>query len=34
MSIDSAQYDTAQNLTQRSTILRGTLKKFEYLGEI
>ena len=32
-SLDSAQYDTAQNLTQRSIILRGTLKKFEYLGK-
>ena len=27
------QYDTAQNLTQRGIILRGTSKKFEYLGE-
>ena len=32
-SLDSAQYDTAQNLTQFSMILRGTLKKFEYLGK-
>ena len=33
-SLDWAQYDIAQNLTQRSMILRGTSKKFEYLGEI
>ena len=32
-SLDSAQYDTARNLTQRSIILRRTSKKFEYLGE-
>ena len=32
-SLDSGQYDTSQNLTPRSMILRGTLKKFEYLGE-
>ena len=32
-SLDSAQYDTAQNFTLRSMILRGTSKKFEYLGE-
>ena len=31
--LDSAQYDTARNLTQRSIILRGTSKKFEYLSE-
>ena len=32
-SLDSAQYDTERNLTQRSMILHGTSKKFEYLGE-
>ena len=32
-SLDSAQYDTARNLTQRRIILRRTSKKFEYLGE-
>ena len=32
-SLDSAQYDTAQNFIPRSMILRGTSKKFEYLGE-
>ena len=30
---DSAQYDTAQNLTLRSMILRGTSEKLEYLGK-
>ena len=29
----SAQFDLAGNLTPRSMILRGTLKKYEYLGE-
>ena len=32
-SNDSAQYDTAQNLTARSMILRGASLKFKYLGE-
>ena len=32
-SLDSAQYDTARNLTQRSMILCGASKKFECLGE-
>ena len=32
-SLDSAQYHTARTLTQLSMILRGTSKKFEYLGE-
>ena len=32
-SLNSAQYDTVRNLTQRSNILRGTSKKIEYLGE-
>ena len=32
-SHDSAQYDTAQNLTLRSIILRGTSEKLEYLGK-
>ena len=31
--IDSAQYDTARNLTLRSMILRGTSKKYKYLGK-
>ena len=31
--LDPAQYDTARNLTLRSMILRGTSKKYEYLGE-
>ena len=30
---DSAQYHTAGNLTLRSMTPRGTLEKFEYLGE-
>ena len=32
-SNDSAQQDTARNLTPRSIILRGTSEKYEYLGE-
>ena len=32
-SLDSAQYDTARNLTLRSIILRRTSVKYEYLGE-
>ena len=32
-SLDSAQYDTAQNLTLRSMIMHGTSKQFEYFGE-
>ena len=32
-SHDSAEYDTAQNLTLRSIILRGTLETYEYLGK-
>ena len=32
-SLDSAQYNTARNLTPRSMIQRGTSKQFEYLGE-
>ena len=32
-SHDSAQYDTAQNLTPRSIILRGTSEKLEYLSK-
>ena len=31
--IDSAQYDTARNLTPCSMILCGALEKYEYLGE-
>ena len=30
-SHDSAQYETARNLTLRSIILRGTSEKYEYL---
>ena len=30
---DSAQYDTARNLTPRSLILRRTSEKYEYLIE-
>ena len=34
VELDSAQYDTVQNLTTRSMILRGVnLEKLEYLGE-
>ena len=32
-SHESAQYDTALNLTLGSIILRGTSEKLEYLGE-
>ena len=32
-SNDSAQYETARNLTQRRIILRETSEKYEYLGE-
>ena len=31
--LDSAQYDTTRNLTQRSMMLRGTMEKYKYLGE-
>ena len=33
MAVDSAQYDTAQNLTLLTMLLRGTSEKYEYLGE-
>ena len=33
VAVDSTQYDTTQNLTLRSIILRGDSEKFEYLSE-
>ena len=34
IELDSTQYDTAQNFTLCSMILRGTSEKLIYLGEI
>ena len=33
MELDSAQYDTALNLTQPSMLLLRTLEKYKYLSE-